>query len=128
MSISTKNGCKARYTVFRKLHIKSNKYVSQYSCFKPTLTESKVCTYISHAFFPTEYKKYADVFTVISITMVHKKIKSCLRVHNGTLVQKVDCQNNLRCVELCHFLGQSLHLTQHGMKSASLHELPHIAD
>ena len=51
-----------------------------------------------------------------------------LPVHYATLVQKVDCQNNLRCVESCRILGQSLHLTQHWMKSTSLQEFHHIAD
>jgi hypothetical protein len=40
-------------------------------------------------------QKYAYVLTVTSITMEHKKMKSCLPVHNAALVQKVNSQNNL---------------------------------
>jgi hypothetical protein len=44
-------------------------------------------------FLSTEYKKCAEVFTVIQL-QTYIKIESCLPVHNATLVQKADSQNN----------------------------------
>jgi len=40
MSTTMKTGRKVRNTVFRKLRTKSYKYVSQYYCFNPTLSET----------------------------------------------------------------------------------------
>jgi hypothetical protein len=86
------------------------------------------CVYISNVFYSTEYKKYAYVFTDISITKQNKNMNKCLPMHNATLVQKVNSQNYLSCIEPCHVLGESLQPAQQGMKSASFHVLQHVAE
>jgi hypothetical protein len=86
------------------------------------------CVYISNVLYSTEYKKYACVFTVISITKQHKNIHKCIPMHNATLVQKVNSQNYFGHKEPCHVLGESLQPVQQGMKSASFHVLQHVAE
>jgi hypothetical protein len=86
------------------------------------------CVYISNVFYSTEYKKYVYVFTVISITKQHKIINNCLPMHNATLVQKVNSQNYLSCIEPCHILGKYLQPVQQGMKSASFQVFQHVAE
>ena len=84
------------------------------------------CVYIANVFYSTEYKNYAYVFTVISITKEHKNIKKRQPVHNATPVQKVHSQNNFSCVELCFVLIELMITGQEVMKRASLQVLHHI--
>lgn len=67
LSISMKTGCKVRKTVFRKFH---------QVLLLQAHTYWMLSIYISCVFFSIEYQKYADVVTVISIAMVHKKTKA----------------------------------------------------
>lgn len=40
-------------------------------------------------------------------------------MQNATFVQKLKCQSNLRCVELCSFLHEHLYLLHLGHQAAS---------
>ena len=78
------------------------------------------CVYISHVFYCTEYKMYAYLSTVISITKEHTNMKNCLPVHNARLVQIFHSQNNLCCIELCLVLMERPIPGQQRIKSTYL--------
>ena len=48
-----------------------------------------VATYISQGVFCIEYEQHADLLTVISMTIAHKKNKSYLPMHNAIFVEKL---------------------------------------
>ena len=73
-----------------------------------------------------EYRQNANVLTIISMTMAHKKNKSCLPVHNATLLQKLTSQSKLRSTEL-YFLRASPNLSQQETHITSFHIPQHIA-
>jgi len=75
-------------------------WIEYEKCLIPFGTESCVSPV-------TEHVQYGNVLTIISMTMAHKENKSCLPVHNVTLLWVLNVQSNLNCIELCCFLGES---------------------
>lgn len=82
-----------------------------------------ITTYISNMTLCIKYGQYADLLTIISMTIVHKNNKSCLPMNNAT---KLNSQSQFNCTESCHFLRELLGVIQLGQYVTSFHVLHYI--